>query len=337
MASQWFWEREGEQKGPVSSAELKSLAKAGEVTPATLIWKEGLGDWRPAGKLRGLFDDPASAPAAFTASPVGSTMPPAVAAMRQPAGTDAFDGNSDDGISGGGVEPEEDAIPLAAEDDEAPADVQPLDYASQILAAVAGETGPVVQIAKSFSYPKSAWLGTVYVSPLAIYLIKIRSTQSGGYHVGGAAGYLIMRGISGGKTNDVRTGAARALPPAVAQLIKPKVLQRADAIVLPRTAVSLVKPGVYFKVTCGGDKFTLKSGRFKRRKTREAFESNGWTLGVELTPTTAPIHGDGLGRVPGEAGGKRLSPLARACLLVGGIALIVLVIYLRIKFDTQNQ
>jgi hypothetical protein len=43
----WFYEQQGERRGPVSRDELFARLSAGEITPATLVWREGLADWIP--------------------------------------------------------------------------------------------------------------------------------------------------------------------------------------------------------------------------------------------------------------------------------------------------
>lgn len=43
----WYYAVAGEQKGPVTGAELTALAAAGTVTPATLVWREGMAGWEP--------------------------------------------------------------------------------------------------------------------------------------------------------------------------------------------------------------------------------------------------------------------------------------------------
>jgi len=65
----WYYARENKQLGPVGPAELKQLAERGELGPDQLVWREGMDDWVPARKIRGLFDGeapaerPAEAPA----------------------------------------------------------------------------------------------------------------------------------------------------------------------------------------------------------------------------------------------------------------------------------
>ncbi len=55
MSSQWYYMRDGQQHGPVSSAELRQLANSGQLSPDDLVWKEGASKWIPAGSVKGLF------------------------------------------------------------------------------------------------------------------------------------------------------------------------------------------------------------------------------------------------------------------------------------------
>jgi hypothetical protein len=59
---QWFYTSNGTQTGPVSETELHQLAAGGVITPATLVWREGLAEWQPYAKF-------APAPASPTAPP----------------------------------------------------------------------------------------------------------------------------------------------------------------------------------------------------------------------------------------------------------------------------
>lgn len=45
--AQWYYAINGEQAGPVEEAELKQLSAQGKVQPDTLVWKEGMQDWKP--------------------------------------------------------------------------------------------------------------------------------------------------------------------------------------------------------------------------------------------------------------------------------------------------
>jgi len=53
-AREWHYEIGGETHGPVTDRQLIALAKSGEVTAATLLWTEQLGDWKAAGQIKPL-------------------------------------------------------------------------------------------------------------------------------------------------------------------------------------------------------------------------------------------------------------------------------------------
>jgi hypothetical protein len=55
MAEQWYYIKDGEKHGPVHVVNLKRLAQNEKLMPTDLLWKEGLADWVPAGRLKGLF------------------------------------------------------------------------------------------------------------------------------------------------------------------------------------------------------------------------------------------------------------------------------------------
>ncbi len=52
---QWYYFSEGQQIGPIGEPELLNLIEAGAITPETLVWKEGLEQWTPAGEIQGLI------------------------------------------------------------------------------------------------------------------------------------------------------------------------------------------------------------------------------------------------------------------------------------------
>lgn len=70
--SEWYYAHEGQQSGPVSAQELKQAADAGRLTPDDLVWQEGMKDWTPARKVKGLFESRqlAAAATAVAAPPV---------------------------------------------------------------------------------------------------------------------------------------------------------------------------------------------------------------------------------------------------------------------------
>ena len=42
---EWFYAKGSEQLGPISAAELVSKVQSGELTPESLVWKEGMKEW----------------------------------------------------------------------------------------------------------------------------------------------------------------------------------------------------------------------------------------------------------------------------------------------------
>lgn len=62
MASEWFYQADGQHFGPIMSGELRRLAATGIVTPDTLVRKETDGRWVCAEKVQGLFERSGSPP-----------------------------------------------------------------------------------------------------------------------------------------------------------------------------------------------------------------------------------------------------------------------------------
>jgi hypothetical protein len=83
MANEWHYTKNGQRFGPVSGQQLKELAAKGGIGPDDLVWKEGMPQWVPASKIKGLL--PSSAPNATEPPPVppvvdtAETQPPAQA------------------------------------------------------------------------------------------------------------------------------------------------------------------------------------------------------------------------------------------------------------------
>lgn len=70
MAKVWIAVIEGKQHGPLSNSELKSLADSKRLTPTDHVWKEGMTEWVPAIKIKGLFAaSPLSAPVPVPSRP----------------------------------------------------------------------------------------------------------------------------------------------------------------------------------------------------------------------------------------------------------------------------
>ncbi|MBX3399275.1 MAG: DUF4339 domain-containing protein [Gemmataceae bacterium] len=55
MPDNWYYEESGRRAGPVTSKELVALARDGKLRPTDLVWKEGMKEKKPAGKVKGLF------------------------------------------------------------------------------------------------------------------------------------------------------------------------------------------------------------------------------------------------------------------------------------------
>ena len=51
----WFYSRNGKRSDAVASSVLKQLARSGDLAPDDLVWKEGMAEWAPASKVKGLF------------------------------------------------------------------------------------------------------------------------------------------------------------------------------------------------------------------------------------------------------------------------------------------
>lgn len=95
MAKAWYYTKDGVRHGPVASAELRDLAKAGVLSPSDPVWKEGMKRAVRAGKLKGLYDQIGDPPTGQNnggpladhdvASGTGEKPPQDVAAVADPA------------------------------------------------------------------------------------------------------------------------------------------------------------------------------------------------------------------------------------------------------------
>ena len=73
---EWYYARDNQQHGPVSSVELKQLALAGQLRPEDLVWREGMTEWAPAQHVRGLFETETAPAAAHTATTAEAAVEP---------------------------------------------------------------------------------------------------------------------------------------------------------------------------------------------------------------------------------------------------------------------
>jgi uncharacterized protein DUF4339 len=58
MPDNWFYFKSGVQHGPVTPDGMKQLASQGALTPADLVWTDGMSDWATASQVPGLFTSP---------------------------------------------------------------------------------------------------------------------------------------------------------------------------------------------------------------------------------------------------------------------------------------
>jgi len=87
---QWYYSKNGVQLGPVGQAELRAKIATGEVSPAELVWRDGMADWVPASQVPELTGQAATA----TAMPAGSSSPYAPPAQVATAATPGFGDDS---------------------------------------------------------------------------------------------------------------------------------------------------------------------------------------------------------------------------------------------------
>lgn len=57
----WFYESGGQQQGPVSDSALDALIAEGKITGSTLVWHEGMADWKPLREARLRPESPSAA------------------------------------------------------------------------------------------------------------------------------------------------------------------------------------------------------------------------------------------------------------------------------------
>lgn len=51
----WYYSQDGRRIGPLTTDDLKQAADDGRITETSFIWKEGLPNWIPAPRVKGLF------------------------------------------------------------------------------------------------------------------------------------------------------------------------------------------------------------------------------------------------------------------------------------------
>jgi hypothetical protein len=65
MADQWYYTRQGQRFGPLSTEQMHQMALAGQLQQSDLVWTEGMAEWTAAGRV----------PHLFAAAPAGGPVP----------------------------------------------------------------------------------------------------------------------------------------------------------------------------------------------------------------------------------------------------------------------
>jgi hypothetical protein len=50
----WYYSQNNQQMGPVPEDQLKSMLRGSSLPATTLVWKEGMSDWKPASEILAL-------------------------------------------------------------------------------------------------------------------------------------------------------------------------------------------------------------------------------------------------------------------------------------------
>ncbi|MBM4041055.1 MAG: DUF4339 domain-containing protein, partial [Planctomycetes bacterium] len=79
----WYVGQGGQQRGPLSDADLKAMVARGEVAPTDLVWRDGMAEWKAVSAVPELRPAPAPAPA--PPAPAAYAPPPAAPAYAPPA------------------------------------------------------------------------------------------------------------------------------------------------------------------------------------------------------------------------------------------------------------
>jgi hypothetical protein len=71
----WYYSDKGQQRGPIDEAEFERLIREGTITPATLVWREGLANWQPLSQARPAQAGPPPAPGTARCAACGNVFP----------------------------------------------------------------------------------------------------------------------------------------------------------------------------------------------------------------------------------------------------------------------
>jgi uncharacterized membrane protein YhaH (DUF805 family) len=69
MVDEWHVAIDGEQRGPLTAEQIRTLASRGQLKPSDRVWKEGMTAWIAASSVRGLFPQQSALPQRPTGPP----------------------------------------------------------------------------------------------------------------------------------------------------------------------------------------------------------------------------------------------------------------------------
>src|SRR6185436_3225687 len=73
----WYYVEAGQQAGPVPESELDGLVRAGRIKADTLVWHEGMANWRPFWEAKPESGLQMAPPPTAAAPPVETSSAPA--------------------------------------------------------------------------------------------------------------------------------------------------------------------------------------------------------------------------------------------------------------------
>jgi uncharacterized RDD family membrane protein YckC len=83
--SQWYYgDAQGHRHGPMTAAQLAAAHAQGKLAPQTLVWREGLADWKPWQEMMHEVVVPPLSPPPAAPSPAAGAVPTAQAATAAP-------------------------------------------------------------------------------------------------------------------------------------------------------------------------------------------------------------------------------------------------------------
>lgn len=84
MAKDWYYAKDGQQRGPFPETHVRQLAATGQLLPHDLVWHEGLTEWVAAQSIPGLVPEAARSAAAPPDATAGDSAGAAADRPRSP-------------------------------------------------------------------------------------------------------------------------------------------------------------------------------------------------------------------------------------------------------------